>query len=59
VTNFCRETDLSLPELERRGEVFFQEFYGETANDVQALLDKIYPDMGTHTVLSKCADRIL
>jgi hypothetical protein len=46
---FYRETGLSLPELEQRGEVFFQALYGETANNVQNLLDKIYPDMGEHT----------
>jgi hypothetical protein len=59
VSVFCRETTLTLPELERRGEVFFQEFYGETATNVQALLDKIYPDMGTHAMLSGCTDRVL
>ncbi|KAI0003381.1 hypothetical protein BJV74DRAFT_764740 [Russula compacta] len=41
-----RETNLSLPELESRGEVFFRALYGETTNDVQGLLNKIYPDMG-------------
>ncbi|KAI0293418.1 hypothetical protein BC826DRAFT_1015408 [Russula brevipes] len=41
-----RETGISLPELERRGEGFFRDFYGETADGVQDLLDKIYPDMG-------------
>jgi len=41
-----RETALSLPELERRGQEFFQAFYGETADNVQSLLDRIYPDMG-------------
>jgi hypothetical protein len=45
---FRRETGISLPELERRGEGFFRDFYGETADGVQDLLDKIYPDMGTH-----------
>jgi len=41
-----RETNLSLTELDRRGETFFREFYGDTADGVQNLLDKIYPDMG-------------
>ncbi|KAI9511356.1 hypothetical protein F5148DRAFT_1171894 [Russula earlei] len=45
-TKLQRETALSLPEVERRGEVFFREYYGETADYVQGLLDKIYPDMG-------------
>lgn len=52
---YCRETNLSLPELESRGEVFFRALYGETTNDVQGLLDKIYPDMGTHTILFQSA----
>jgi len=47
----CRDTTLSLPELEKRGQVFFQANYGETADDVQDLLDRIYPDMGEHTML--------
>ncbi|KAF8479113.1 hypothetical protein DFH94DRAFT_747689 [Russula ochroleuca] len=41
-----RDTGSSLPELENRGEVFFRALYGETADGVQSLLDKIYPDMG-------------
>jgi len=41
-----RETGLFLPDLEQRGEVFFRALYGETADNVQNLLDKIYPDMG-------------
>ncbi|KAN0115890.1 AhpD-like protein [Russula decolorans] len=45
-TNRQRDTTLSLPELEKRGQVFFQANYGETADDVQGLLDRIYPDMG-------------
>ena len=48
---FCRETDLSLSDLDKRGQVFFQALYGETAGGVQDLLDKIYPDMGKHTIL--------
>lgn len=46
---FHRETGLSLPEVEQRGEVFFRALYGETADNVQSLLDKIYPDMGKHS----------
>lgn len=40
-----------MPELERRGQVFYQANYGVIAEDVQGLLDRIYPDMGEHTVL--------
>ncbi|KAN0115891.1 AhpD-like protein [Russula decolorans] len=39
-----RDTTLSFPELERRGEVFFRAIYGETADDVQGLLERIHPD---------------
>jgi len=53
----CRDTTLSLPELEKRGQVFFQANYGETADDVQDLLDRIYPDMGEHTILLEYAIR--
>ncbi|KAK7049444.1 hypothetical protein VNI00_006050 [Paramarasmius palmivorus] len=28
------------------GKAFFQQLYGETATDVQGLLDRIYPDLG-------------
>jgi len=45
-TNRQRDTTLSLPELEKRGQVFYQANYGEIAADVQALLDEIHPDMG-------------
>jgi hypothetical protein len=48
---FYRETDLSLSDLDKRGEVFFRALYGETADNVQDLLDKIYPDMGEHIIL--------
>jgi len=41
-----RDTSLSLPELDAHGQKFFRALYGETADDVQGLLDKIYPDMG-------------
>ena len=50
-----RETGSSLPELEKRGEVFFRALYGGTADGVQSLLDKIYPDMGEHTTLLESA----
>ena len=52
----CRETDLSLTELDRRGEIFFRALYGDTADNVQGLLDKIYPDMGTYTMPLEYAD---
>ncbi|KAI9446770.1 hypothetical protein H4582DRAFT_1908207 [Lactarius indigo] len=41
-----RDTSSSLPVLETRGQEFFRALYGETADNVQGLLDKIYPDMG-------------
>jgi len=41
-----RDTSLSLPELEKLGQKFFGDLYGETADNVQGLLDNIYPDMG-------------
>jgi hypothetical protein len=40
-----------LPELEKRGEVFFRAIYGETADDVQGLLERIHPDGGEYTML--------
>ena len=46
-----------MPELERRGEVFFRALYGETADDVQGLLERIYPDEGEHTILLEYAIR--
>lgn len=39
-----------MAELDRRGETFFRALYGETADGVQGLLDKIYPDMGTYAI---------
>jgi hypothetical protein len=54
-----RETAISLPEVERRGQDFFRIFYGETAENVQSLLDKIYPDMGTQTMLFDLVIRVL
>ena len=53
----CRDTTLSLPELEKRGQVFFQANYGEIADEVQGLLDRIYPDMGEHAMLLEYAIR--
>jgi hypothetical protein len=46
-----------LPELEERGEVIFRAAYGETADDVQGLLEKIYPDGSEHTKLLEYAIR--
>ncbi len=48
---FCRDTSVSLSELERQGDGFFRALYGETADNVQGLLNKGYPDVGTHTML--------
>ena len=41
-----------------RGKIFFQALYGETADGVQGLLDKIYPDMGTRIILPEFARRV-
>lgn len=46
-----------MPELEKRGQVFFRANYGEIADEVQTLLDRIYPDMGEHTILLECVIR--
>ena len=51
----CRDTTLSLPELEKRGEVYFRASYGETADDVQGLLERIYPDGSEYTMLLEYA----
>jgi hypothetical protein len=45
----CSYTSLSLPELESGDEVFFQATYGETADIVQGLLEKIYILMRVRT----------
>ncbi|KAI0047038.1 hypothetical protein FA95DRAFT_1559468 [Auriscalpium vulgare] len=45
-TKTMRNTKLSPDELEKKGEEFFKVLYGDTADNVQGLLDKIYPDMG-------------
>jgi hypothetical protein len=42
----CRDTSVSTAEYDRRGKEFFQALYGDTADDVQGLLDTIMPDMG-------------
>ncbi len=44
-----------MPELENRGEVFFQDVFGETADDVQGLLERIHPDASEHTMLLEYA----
>jgi len=48
-SRILRQTDLSLPEYEERGMKNFKNLYGETAENVQGLLDGAYPDMGMST----------
>ncbi|KAI0059138.1 hypothetical protein BV25DRAFT_1871742 [Artomyces pyxidatus] len=45
-TKTLRDTAIPIEELEAKGRTFFRSLYGETADNVQGLLDKIYPDMG-------------
>lgn len=37
-----------MEEYVRNGEKYFRAMYRDTADNVQGLLDEIYPDMGTH-----------
>lgn len=37
---------MSVQEYEQAGKELFANMYGETASDVQSMLDAIYPDMG-------------
>ncbi|CAA7265310.1 unnamed protein product [Cyclocybe aegerita] len=41
-----RNPNVTFGEYEQAGERFFETLYGETAEDVQGLLDAVYPDMG-------------
>ena len=41
-----RDTGLSLTEYEKRGDVFWRSVYGDTADNIQVMLNSIYPDMG-------------
>lgn len=45
-TKTLRDTKIPPAELEEKGRQFFRSQYGETADTVQGLLDKINPDMG-------------
>ncbi|KAF8894761.1 AhpD-like protein [Infundibulicybe gibba] len=45
-TACTRDTSVSINEYEKRGAVCFQSIYGQTAEETQNLLDRIYPDMG-------------
>ena len=38
---------MSVQEYEQVGKEIFENMYGETAPEVQSMLDAIYPDMGT------------
>ena len=46
-----RDTGLSVAELEERGEGYFGALFGETADDVQGILDSMYLDAGKHIML--------
>lgn len=41
-----RDQTVTTEQYHKRGEEFFRAMYRETADNVQALLDEIYPDMG-------------
>lgn len=41
-----RNVNMSVQEYEQAGKELFANMYGETASDVQSMLDAIYPDMG-------------
>ncbi|EDR10888.1 uncharacterized protein LACBIDRAFT_315847 [Laccaria bicolor S238N-H82] len=45
-TKIQRDTGLSLTEYEKRGDVFWRSVYGDTADNIQVMLNSIYPDMG-------------
>ncbi|KAF9072900.1 AhpD-like protein [Rhodocollybia butyracea] len=45
-TKTMRDVHTSMEDHDRNGRAFFRETYGDTADDVQKLLDTIYPDMG-------------
>ncbi|KAI0320290.1 hypothetical protein OF83DRAFT_610193 [Amylostereum chailletii] len=45
-TKTLRDTKVSTADYEEKGRQFFQSLYGDTAANVQGLLDSIYPDMG-------------
>jgi len=45
-TKPLRDTTLSTEELTQRGRVMFTKMYGETADEVQSLLDAVFPDFG-------------
>ena len=52
-----RDNGLSVAELEKRGEGYFRTLFGGTADDVQGILDNMYPDAGKHTMLLECPIR--
>lgn len=35
-----------MTEYEKRGDVFWRSVYGDTADNIQVMLNSIYPDMG-------------
>jgi len=45
-TKTMRRTDTPIEQYEKTGEALFRSIYGDTADSVQNLLDRSYPDMG-------------
>lgn len=43
---WCRDQNVTMEEYVQNGEKLFRAMYRDTADNVQGLLDKVYPDMG-------------
>jgi hypothetical protein len=54
----CRDTGLSVAELEERDEGYFGALLGETVDDVQGILDSMYPDATRASMLFECSIRL-
>ena len=54
-----RNMSVTTEEYVETGEKLFRAMYRETADNVQGLLDEIYPDIGTRLVLRSCTVVIL
>ena len=53
-----RDAGLSVAELEERGEEYFGALLGETVDDVQGILDSMYPDATRASMLFECSIRL-
>lgn len=51
-----RDLTLSTVELKTRGRAMFTKMYGETADEVQTLLDNVFPDFGTSKSTLPCGN---